>query len=547
MPQDRDRILQILRKSHLFVGLDDTALGTIADRFKFTYYKPDELICRKGEEADRFYVVYRGKVEVWVEERGGRRSLGTLIPGDYFGEEGLIQLSHRRAANVSAVHNPTVVAYLDERNFKEIVAEFPDVYANLKMIVRSRQLARAARFDWLGKDESIYLVARKHAAFLWLRMGATAAFLVLAGLLAWGGRASGLDFLYWLGVLALIGAVGLGIWHYVDWGNDYYIVTNQRVIWLEKIVGLYESRQEAPLHVVHSVNINTTQIGRLLGYGDVGVHTFTSSITMKEVPDPHRIAALVNEHWKRAQERQKLAQEISMRRTVRETLNLDPNAASLPPGIPWPPQPLPPPQTTLSFWDKINVFKMRYEEGDKITFRKHWLVLMYKTWLPFCLILLNITVMVVGWFNLIAGAFTLLGLMGWWLYQYVDWRNDIYQVTSEKLYDIDRKPLGSEQRKEAPLENVLSIKVDRHGLLRVLFNFGNVIVDVSGSKFTFDNIYNPAQAQQDIFWRMDALKRKKQTQQELQEYKRIARWLKIYHQETHNPPPPGETGEFPAD
>jgi len=546
MPHDKDRFLQILRKSHLFVGVNDADLSAIVQHFKFTRYRQGELVCRKGEEADRFYVVYRGKVQVWNEERGKQRHLATLIPGDYFGEEGLLQFSRRRAANVSADYEPTVLGYLDERNFQEIIGRHPQVLENLKMIVRSRQLARSARFDWLGKDESIYLVARKHIAFLWLRLLSALALLAISGVLVWLGRQSGLDFIFWLGILFLAGSAALGVWHYIDWGNDYYIVTNQRVVWLEKIVGLYESRQEAPLHVVHSVNINTSQIGRILGYGDVGVHTFTSSIVMKEVPEPQKIANLVNEHWRRAQERQKQAQEVYMRRTLRKSLDMDPNAVALPPGVPWPPKPLPKPEVSVSFWDKINVFKMRYEEGDKITYRKHWLVLLYKTWLPFSLILLDITAMVIG-FNLVAGAALLLGLGGWWAYQYVDWRNDIYQVTSEKLYDIDRKPLGDEQRKEAPLEHVLSIKVDRQGILRILFNFGNVVVDVSGSKFTFDNIFNPAQAQQDIFWRMDALKRKQQTSQEMQEYNRIARWLKIYHQETHSPPPGEDMDELPAD
>jgi hypothetical protein len=28
----------------------------------------------------------------------------------------------------------------------------------------------------------------------------------------------------------------------------------------------------------------------------------------------------------------------------------------------------------------------------------------------------------------------------WWLYRYVDWRNDIYIVTLDSILDIERKP-----------------------------------------------------------------------------------------------------------
>jgi len=49
---------------------------------------------------------------------------------------------------------------------------------------------------------------------------------------------------YAVGVLILIGILGWGVWNAIDWSNDYYIVTNQRVIWLEKVVGLYDSRRK---------------------------------------------------------------------------------------------------------------------------------------------------------------------------------------------------------------------------------------------------------------------------------------------------------------
>ncbi len=536
MPQDQERVLSILRKSHIFVGLSDQDLEYIATRFRFVHYKKGELVCREGEDADRFYVVYRGAVRIWRTEKEAERTLAGLIPGDYFGEEGLLNFSHRRTANVSADEDPTVLAYLDEKAFQSIIKVYPQVHKNLKMIADSRKMARAARFDWIGEDESIYLVTRKHSDFLWMSLIPVFLLLGVAFLIAWGGRATSLESVFWLGVALFVGGVLWGIWRYVDWGNDYYIVTNQRVIWLEKIVGLYESRQEAPLHVVRAVKINTSQIGRLLGYGDVIVSSLTSDIRLRHVSEPQRVAALINEHWLRAQERQKMAQEVSMHRMVRQELKMDPEQVRVPTPPAWPPKPLPPPQIGNTFWDHINIFKMRFEAGDRITYRKHWLILLRKTLIPGSLILFMFTVTIVGWFNLIAGISTLIGLLAWWGYLYVDWRNDIYQVTSEKLYDIERRPFGSEQRKEAPLDNVLSIKVDRHGLVRILFNYGNVVIDVSGSTFAFRDIFNPAQAQQDIFWRMDALKRKRQAEQEKQEFNRMARWLRVYHEETHLPP-----------
>ncbi len=49
---------------------------------------------------------------------------------------------------------------------------------------------------------------------------------------------------------AIILGIGFGwtIWTWIDWGNDYYVVTNQRVVWIEVVIGLYESRNEAPMN-----------------------------------------------------------------------------------------------------------------------------------------------------------------------------------------------------------------------------------------------------------------------------------------------------------
>ena len=49
-------------------------------------------------------------------------------------------------------------------------------------------------------------------------------------------------------VSLLLGLPALGwiAWTYLDWTNDLYIVTNQRVVYVEKVIGIYDSREEAP-------------------------------------------------------------------------------------------------------------------------------------------------------------------------------------------------------------------------------------------------------------------------------------------------------------
>ena len=79
------------------------------------------------------------------------------------------------------------------------------------------------------------------------------------------------------------------------------------------------------------------------------------------------------------------------------------------------------------------------------------------------------------------------------------------------------------------------MEAQRIGFLGILFNYGQVIIDVSGSRFIFHNIYNPAQAQQDIFKRIELYKNKKQEDQDKKERERLAEWIEVYDDEANNP------------
>lgn len=62
-------------------------------------FEAGEMICCEGEEADMFYMLWQGEVEVLQEDkasvasRGGsvpQRTIRTLSPGDHFGEASML-------------------------------------------------------------------------------------------------------------------------------------------------------------------------------------------------------------------------------------------------------------------------------------------------------------------------------------------------------------------------------------------------------------------------------------------------------------------------
>jgi uncharacterized membrane protein YdbT with pleckstrin-like domain len=117
----------------------------------------------------------------------------------------------------------------------------------------------------------------------------------------------------------------------------------------------------------------------------------------------------------------------------------------------------------------------------------------------------------------------------WWIYQYIDWSNDIFQVTPDQILDIDRKPFGTEERKAAPLENILSTEAKREGFLEYLLNYGTVYINVGGAtELHFSDITDPATVQQDIDNRRLARINSKAETQAKAERERLAEWFATY-------------------
>ncbi len=118
----------------------------------------------------------------------------------------------------------------------------------------------------------------------------------------------------------------------------------------------------------------------------------------------------------------------------------------------------------------------------------------------------------------------------WWGWHYVDWSNDIYRITADKIIDSEKKPLGDEVTKSAPLENIFSMELERKGFIGVVFNFGNVVINTgTDSKFIFLNINNPARAQRDIYAKKYAMEQKRRTAEITKRGEEIVDWLAAYH------------------
>src|SRR5215213_4992967 len=89
--------LALLRHIPLFAGLDDNTLTLIATFAKEFSVPAGEVIIKEGDFAGEFMVIEEGKADVL---RGGEK-IGTLGPGNFFGEIALLEKTRRTASVVA--------------------------------------------------------------------------------------------------------------------------------------------------------------------------------------------------------------------------------------------------------------------------------------------------------------------------------------------------------------------------------------------------------------------------------------------------------------
>jgi hypothetical protein len=544
----------LINKIHLFNGLKEDQLSQIAPKFDEVEVPAGQVVFKRGDKPEGFYIIFKGKVNVIrPHEKKDDEVIIWLVAGDYFGEEALVE-NRNRSATITAVEDTTLL-FLSRQHFDELLGKYPGLKPNFLVAIKSHKLARTTKFTWLGPKEIIYFVARRHKIRLYQALVVPfLSLLVPIGLFAWGVLVDATTPKA-LSILAVIFIALWSVWNYIDWSNDYYIVTNQRVVWLEKVLFLYDSREEAPLSTILSVGVETDQLGRILDYGNVIIRTFVSRIEFDYVDHPNQAAGMIREYWERVKTVLTVSQKDVMRNTIRQKLGLPVEKRQL--------DELPPIVTinknlgNLPLWwvAFLNLFTLRSEDAGKVIYHKHWIVLLQQIWKPLALTLLMLAlqiwriVIVAGsdelkffkWVSEDSWKFRLdtitialpmlsVPFIAWLIWEYVDWKNDIFMVASDEIFDIDRKPFGKEEKRAAQIDSILSTSYTREGIIPYLFNYGTVKIAVGGATFDFQDVADPASVQADINRRRAARLAKKKEDEGSADRERFATWIAAYHE-----------------
>ena len=135
----RTRDDALLRRASLFNLLPDEIFEKIEPLLQEEHYDFGEIIVKEGDPADAFYVMTSGRARaIKAVQNGEELPLGTLKPGDSFGEAALAE-GGTRSASVRCSTTVDIVR-LDRDDFLQLVAEVPELKHHIEMMGRQRSL-----------------------------------------------------------------------------------------------------------------------------------------------------------------------------------------------------------------------------------------------------------------------------------------------------------------------------------------------------------------------------------------------------------------------
>ena len=133
----QDSITEKLKSISFFSDMSDYDLQQIAEITEEKTYAKGEAIIEERTSAERFFIIYRGKIEITKQfEDGEQFVLAVHSDGDFFGEMALLD-EGPRSATARAVE-PTSVLEITRPNFETLLYKAPVVAYHIIRELSSR-------------------------------------------------------------------------------------------------------------------------------------------------------------------------------------------------------------------------------------------------------------------------------------------------------------------------------------------------------------------------------------------------------------------------
>lgn len=542
-------ITTYVRQLPLFAPIPDDLLQYAVAAMQILRYEAGETVFRMGEISKGMYLFIQGQADLIRKDGDGNDiRIATVGANQFLNEQSLYQKKRETATLI--VRQPSTVLLIWRDKLWDVAAEHPQIkqYIPIPVPEKVEQTPQMiAEFEGQRPDEEVLLKTRRHW-WAFVQKGWFPAMLFGFGLMIYAFVPIIFVQIIGFGFLGLFVPIVLMLYHYLEWRNDSLIITNQRVIHIERtILTLRTHKSEIALGRIHQVNVEINPrdpLARLFRYGSVELRTAgeAGNIIIHTLPRVDNIQEIIfdcraklpdihtGDHRKeaiRAEIEQILAGDRPEQRPD------DRSKAKSPPA----PKVFAP-------------LRSRFVNGDGDTVYRHHPIVWWRGMLrPTLLIIGALLILVFGstWglgaFTGIIGMVLFLVALGWAWWVDWDWRNDLYIIGDSRIRLIRKRPLWLQNQDDHILiQSIDNVTSEKRGILQNLFNYGDVRISlIGGGRGDEKRLYavpHPQAIQAEITRRQERHRNAERDADARRRKREIAEYIAVYHdmQQQNNPP-----------
>jgi hypothetical protein len=524
-----------IRNLPLLAQIPPDLLELIADAVEIVQLQPGQMVFRQGQPGQGLFLLVNGQAELLSGAGTNERVIGVVNANQYVGEAALFENTTERMS--MRVTQPSVLLFLPRLKFQQVLLEHPEIRPHLASQHAQFGLQAASAFAGQRPGEQMLLRQKRHH-WAFVRHSILPVLIGIA-LIAVGIAVASTGLTLVIFALAVI-VPGLWIYYaYVEWQNDYLIITDERIIHHTRtILSFQQQTREIIISSVHEASYNippADPFARLFNYGTIYIKTAgeAGNVEITLMPNPEHIQRVLItdlQNFRRKAEQQNRA-------AINEAIDqfLMPGEANTKAQLQQDKPPVPAQNPGL--------LGTRSVDGQgNIIYRKHLSIWLAHVMLPGLFVLAGLALILFGLMlpgasmltvGLALGPFVTLIGMVWFYWADWDWRHDILILGRSTIRIVHRRPLWLQDiSEEVLLERVDDVVVYRNGLVNTLLNRGDLSISLIGDDFPkrFNGVGNPADVKNEIFERRAALKNREEEEHLMRQREEIARYLDVYHE-----------------
>jgi uncharacterized membrane protein YdbT with pleckstrin-like domain len=552
-----EQVLAALRASRLFHNLTEIEFREVLTLLRSSSVAEGDLLIEVGGNDSNLYIIRKGRALIRSAEKGGKDPIkGVAEAGELLNE---LSFTTERPDDVTIeAATPLLLWYIPRADFRALLADHDDLAEHLDYSEEARAIRdQKRRFAEQRVGEKILWFSRRHwwaflrSQFLTIGLGVLLLLFVLVpGLDAFENSFIGAII---VSVLAIATALVFA-WNAYDYWNDYFVITDQRVIHRERVLLIYDQQDESPMGKVQNVTVNRPGFAAtLFDVGDVLVETqgARANVAFTTCPKPDTPSKIILGEQSRARRESSASDRSKVRAELRRAMRVGDDPVE---GESKKPEKTKPPlrqrlgANLLAARNNI-LPRLRLSRGAETVWRRHWVYLVQTTFLPALCLVLYIAALVFislslpglgdvlsSWPGIVLTVVIGFGLLFWFVWQYENWRNDLYILTPDRLVDYKRTPfglLGTTQR-TANLSTVQNVTATTKGFIDTLFNMGDVAIRTGGveNELLFARVWNPRMVQSEIVKALEEFQNSQRQAEAAQRRRDFIEWMGIYDELT---------------